>query len=504
MEAGVVSLGNEARSGLETPWRHRKERPLPEETVSVRDRLVLFTLAAAQLLVILDTTIVNIAVPRAQVDLQLSDELRQWVITGYALAFGAVLLIGGRIADFWGRKRTFLLGLALFGAASLWGGLSTFGIELIGARVLQGAAAALMAPASLSLVSVTFPSGRPRNVAFGLLGGIVSSGAAVGLILGGVLTEWTSWRWCLLVNVPIVIAALVAAVPVLQESRASERTRYDVAGAVTVALGFGALVYGLTRAEAGWIEGGALLFVVVGVLLLTAFVIVQARSSAPLLPLRVVLHRARGGAMLVQACSGGVVVAMTLYLTFHLQQVLHFSPLASGLATLPFAVAIAVTIPVLVRFIPRTGPKPMLVGGPLVAAVGLVLLSRVSADGSYWAEVLPGLVVMGVGMAGIFMPAQSVALAGVEEHDAGAAAAASNAANQIGGSIGLAVLTNLYLAATAGSTDPAVLVEGYAAVFLASAGILVVAAGIAAFVITFRTRDGVPAAVPSDRTAPIL
>jgi EmrB/QacA subfamily drug resistance transporter len=477
---------------------------LPEETVSVRDRLVLFTLAAAQLLVILDTTIVNIAVPQAQVDLHMSDELRQWVITGYALAFGAVLLIGGRVADFWGRKRTFLLGLALFGAASAWGGLATFGVELIGARVLQGASAALMAPASLSLVSVTFPSGRPRNLAFGLLGGIVSSGAAVGLILGGVLTEWTSWRWCLLVNVPIVIAALIAAVPVLRESRASGRARYDVAGAVTVALGFAALVYGLTRAEAGWIEGGALLFVAVGVVLLAAFVIIQHRSSAPLLPLRVILHRARGGALLVQACSGSVVVGMTLYLTFHLQQVLHFSPLASGLATLPFAIAIAATIPLLVRFIPRTGPKPLLIGGPLVAAVGLVLLSRVTADGSYWTQVLPGLVVMGVGMAGIFVPAQNVALAGVDEHDAGAAAAASNAANQIGGSIGLAVLTNLYLATTAGDTAPTALVDGYSAVFLASAGLLVVAACIAAFVITFRSRDGAPTPAPADHAAPIL
>jgi EmrB/QacA subfamily drug resistance transporter len=472
--------------------------------VSVRDKFVLFTLAAAQLLVILDTTIVNIAVPQAQVDLHMSDELRQWVITGYALAFGAVLLIGGRIADFWGRKRTFLLGLALFGAASAWGGLATFGVELIGARVLQGASAALMAPASLSLVSVTFPSGRPRNLAFGLLGGIVSSGAAIGLILGGVLTEWTSWRWCLLVNVPIVIAALIAAVPVLRESRASGRARYDLAGAVTVAFGFAALVYGLTRAEAGWIEGGALLFVAVGVVLLAAFVVIQHRSSAPLLPLRVILHRARGGALLVQACSGGVVVGMTLYLTFHLQQVLHFSPLASGLATLPFAIAIAATIPVLVRFIPKTGPKPLLIGGPLVAAVGLVILSRITADGSYWTQVLPGLVVMGIGMAGIFVPAQNVALAGVDEHDAGAAAAASNAANQIGGSIGLAVLTNLYLATTAGDTTPTALVHGYSAVFLTSAGVLVAAACIAAFVITFRSRDGAPTPAPADHAAPIL
>lgn len=477
---------------------------MPEETVPVRDRLVLFTLAAAQLLVILDTTIVNIAVPRAQAELGMSDELRQWVITGYALAFGATLLIGGRVADYWGRKRTFLLGLALFGAASAWGGLAGTGIELIGARVLQGASAALMAPASLSLVSVTFPSGRARNMAFGLLGGIVSSGAAVGLILGGVLTEWTSWRWCLLVNVPIVIAALLAAAPVLRESRAGASPGYDVPGAATVALGFAALVYGLTRAEAGWVAGGALGFVAAGLLLLAAFVVIQHRSRSPLLPLRVILHRARGGALLVQACSGGVVVAMTLYLTFHLQQVLHLSPLASGLATLPFALAIAGTIPLLVRILPVTGPRALLIGGPLVAAAGLVMLSRISVDGSYAAQVLPGLVVMGAGMAGIFVPAQNVALAGVAEQDAGSAAAASNAANQIGGSIGLAILTNLYLSTTAGSTAPADLVRGYSAVFLGSALVLVVAALIAVLVIRLRGADAPAAAPVPDHAAPIL
>ena len=448
----------------------------PDDRLGAREKTVLVTLAAAQLLVILDTTIVNIAIPQAAVALSLGADGRQWIITAYALTFGAVLLIGGRIADYWGRKRTFILGLVVFAVASLLAGLAVDVTMLIGGRVLQGAGAALMAPAALSLVSVTFPSGRARNLAFGVLGGITSSGAAVGLLLGGVLTEFVDWRWCLLVNVPVVAVALVAASLVLRESRAESHGRLDIGGAVTIAIGLAALVYGFTLAERGWVEGGALVFIAVGLVFLAVFVLIELRVSAPLLPLRVVLDRNRGGALVVQTCAGAAMVTVTLYITFHLQQVLGLPPLLAGVATLPLAFTIGLVIPVLVRLIPRVGPKPLLVAGPVVAGVGVLLLARVSVQGSYWGEVLPGLVVMGAGMAAIFVPAQNMALSRVRPEDAGAAAAAANATNQIGGAVGLAVLTNLYVAGSGGGQSAAALVDGYAAVFVGAAVVMALAA----------------------------
>ncbi|PRI11045.1 MFS transporter [Leucobacter massiliensis] len=453
--------------------------------------MVLITLAAAQLLVILDTTIVNIAIPQAAEALQLSADGRQWIITAYALTFGALLLIGGRIADYWGRKRTFILGLIIFAAASLLAGVATGPGMLIGGRVLQGAGAALMAPAALSLVTVTFPSGKARNIAFGVLGGITSSGAAVGILLGGALTEFTDWRWCLLINVPVAAAAVTAASLALRESRADARGPIDCGGAITIALGLSALVYGFTLAESGWIEGGALLFVAISLAFLTAFVIIELKVAAPLLPLRVVLDRNRGGALIVQSCAGATMATVSLYLTFHLQQVLGMAPLIAGVATLPLALTIGLSIPLLLRLVNRIGPKPLLVAGPIVAAIGGVVLARISVAGSYWGEVLPGLIVLGVGMAAIFIPAQNLALSQVRPEDAGAAAAAANATNQIGGAIGLAILTNLYVAASAGGQTPEALVSGYSAVFMGTSVVMAVAA-VAALLLIHKPQLGDP------------
>lgn len=466
----------------------------PNDRLDTRSTLVLVTLAAAQLLVILDTTIVNIAIPQAAAALHLSSEGRQWIITAYALTFGAVLLIGGRIADYWGRKRTFLLGVVLFAVASLLAGLAVNPTMLIGGRVLQGAGAALMAPAALSLVSVTFPSGRARNTAFGVLGGITSSGAAVGLLLGGVLTEFVDWRWCLLVNVPVAALAIVAAAVVLRESRAESHGRLDVGGAATIAVGLGLLVYGFTLAEHGWVEGGALLFIGLGVVFLAAFVVIELRVAAPLLPLRVVLDRNRGGALIVQTCAGATMATVTLYITFHLQLVLGYAPLVAGLATLPLAIAIGAVIPVLVKLVPRTGPKPLLIAGPIVAGLGALLLARVSVGGSYAGEVLPGLLVMGAGMAAIFVPAQNMALSRVRPQDAGAAAAAANATNQIGGAIGLAILTNLYVAGSGGGRSLDALVSGYEAVFVGGAVVMALAA-LAGILLVRNVRLDTPDAV---------
>lgn len=392
--------------------------------------------------------------------------------------------LGGRIADYWGRKRAFLVGMVGFGIASAFGGFAQSGADLILARGLQGIFAALMAPAALALLTVTFPSGRERNTAFAIFGTVAGVGAAVGLVLGGVLTEFADWRWCLWVNVPVAIVALIAGMLVMKESKAEGENTYDVFGAVTVVLGLGALVYGFTLAEEGW---GSLLtwaFLLGGVALLALFVWIEARVAQPLLPLRIVLDKVRGGTFLVQAVAGSAMIGAMLYLTLHLQIVLGFGPLEAGLASLPMTATIMVVVPFATsQLLPRFGPRPLLIAGPLVAAVGLLWLSRMTVGGSYAVEVLPGLVIFGVGMALLFVTMQNLALIGVEPHDAGAASATSNAAMQIGGSIGLALFTTFYASAVRSAPVEDVLggfVAGYSVVFLASA-IVMVGASVIAF-----------------------
>lgn len=460
---------------------------------------VLVITSVTQLLVVLDGTIVGVALPHAQADLGLSDSARQWVVTAYALAFGALLLLGGRVADFAGRKRTFLAGLVGFGAASVWGGLAGTGAELVLARAGQGVFAALMAPAALAILTTTFPGGPERTRAFAVFGAVSGAGAAVGLLGGGVLTDLLSWRWCLLVNVPFVLAGVVAGALLLQESRAAGERRYDVPGAVAVTAGFGLLVYGLTAFEDASRTALAVVLVAAGALLLALFVLVEHRSAHPLLPLRVVTDRVRAGALAVQALVGAVMVGAMLYLTFHLQVVLQLSPLLSGLGTLPITLAISATVPQAARMLDRLGPRRQLVVGPLVGALGVGLLTQVSVGGSYWTQVLPGLLVFGVGMGLTLVPLQNVALLGVDARDSGAASAAVTAANQLGGSVGLAVLTTAYVAVAGTTGAPERLVDGYAVVFWGGAALLVLAAVAAAVAVPRGTRvsgasdAGVPA-----------
>ncbi|QAY60289.1 DHA2 family efflux MFS transporter permease subunit [Microbacterium protaetiae] len=443
----------------------------------------LIVLALTQLVVVLDGTIVNIALPQAQADLGFSDGQRQWVVTAYALAFGALLLLGGRIADYWGRKRTYVVGMIGFGAASAFGGLAQSGAELIIARGLQGAFAAMLAPAALALLTVTFPSGRDRNVAFAVFGTVAGAGAAVGLVLGGVLTEFADWRWCLLVNLFFVVVGLVGAALFLSESRAGGENRYDWPGAVVVTLGLGSLVYGFSLAEIGWGSPWTIGFLAAGVLLLVLFVWIEATVAQPLLPLRVVTDRVRGGAFLIQAVAGSVMIGSTLYLTFHLQIVLGMPALWAGIASLPIPLATMVAAPFATRMLSKIGPRPLLIGGPLIVAASLLYLSRITADGAYAVEVLPALIVMGVGMGFIFVPLQNLALYGVAPHDAGAASATANSAMQIGGSIGLSVFTAIYAAALGGMEhavgDAAQLASAYGATFVAAAIGMVLAAVIA-------------------------
>ncbi|MBL3700664.1 MFS transporter [Leucobacter luti] len=445
----------------------------------------LAVIALTQLVVVLDGTIVNIALPQAQQELGMSDAQRGWVVTAYALVFGALLLLGGRIADFWGRKRAFMLGMVGFGLASLYGGLAQSGSDLIIARGLQGLFAALLAPAALALLTVTFPSGRERNTAFAVYGAVAGSGAAVGLLLGGFLTEFTSWRWCLLVNLVFVAIGVAIGAVVLGESRAQGRPKFDMWGAVTVTLGFGFLVYGLTLAEGGWLRVDTIGFIAAGVLLLAAFVWIEARVAEPLLPLRILRNRVRAGAFIVQATLGALLIGSTMYLAFHLQLVLGLAPLVAGLATVVMTAATLVVVPLFTRLLPVWGPRAMLIAGPLAAACGMFWLSGVTADGSYALQVLPGLLLVGAGVGITFVPLQNLALVGIAPADAGAASAAVNASMQLGGSIGLSVFA---LAATGGATRAAaagaapaeVLAESYGAVFLAAAIVLLIGAAVAA------------------------
>jgi EmrB/QacA subfamily drug resistance transporter len=460
-DASVTTLSPPSPPGLEAP--------------ATRNRWwILVVVALTQLVVVLDGTIVNIALPQAQQAIGLSDLERQWVVTAYALCFGALLLLGGRIADYWGRKRTFLVGMIGFGIASGYGGLIHSGTELIVARGLQGVFAALMAPAALAILTTTFPGGKDRITAFAVFGSIAGAGAGIGLVLGGVLTEFASWRWCLLVNVPIVAVAVIAGSLLLKESRAGGDTTYDWIGAVLVVLGLGSLVYGFTRAEHGWGHADVVGFIAGGVVVLALFVVSQAKVAHPLLPLRVVRHRVRAGALLLQAVAGTVMIGAMLYVTLHLQVVLAFSPLEAGLASLPLTIVIGLVASVLAKLLPVTGPRVIMIVGPVLGAVAMVYLSRLSADGSYAVQVLPALVLLGIGMAMMFVPMQNLALVGVEPHDAGVASAATNAAMQIGGSIGLAVFTAVAAAATGGGTGPGALVEGYSAAFVATAVALLV------------------------------
>src|SRR4051812_2513527 len=361
--------------------------------------LALVVIAVAQLIVVLDASIVNIALPSAQHALHISDANRQWVVTAYALAFGGLLLLGGRIADFVGRKRAFIIGLVGFGVASAIGGLAQNQGELFSARALQGAFAALMAPAALSLISVTFTEPKERAKAFGVYGGISGGGAALGLILGGVLTEYASWRWTLLVNTPIAIATAVAAAVLVHESRAEGKAKYDLPGVVTSTLGLVALVYGFTKAnESGWSAGSTISLLTAAVVLLVSFVVIERRTAEPLLPPRVFTERNRAAAFLVSLLLGLALFGMFLFLVYYMQGTLHYSALRSGLAFLPFSAGIVVAAGLASGLLPRIGPRPLMVGGTAMAAAGMAWFTQIKVDSSFTVGVLPAEIVMSLGM----------------------------------------------------------------------------------------------------------
>lgn len=414
--------------------------------------MALVVLSLAQLMVILDSTIVNIALPTAQHALGFSTDDRQYVVTGYALAFGSLLLLGGRLSDFFGRKRLFIIGVAAFAIASAAGGAANGFEMLLIARVAQGVFAAMLAPAALSMVSVTFAhDANERGRAFGIFGAISGAGGALGLLLGGVLTQDVSWRWCLYVNLIIAVIAFAGALLFLPDDDRPQRTRLDVSGTVTAVLGLVGIVYGLGNAASkGWADFWTLGPVLAGVLLVLVFVLVERRVSHPLLPLRVVLDRGRGAAYLSVGISGTGSFAVFLFLTYYLEETLRFTPLETGLAFLPLVGLVIVGAVISgTALMPRTGPRPLVAAGCLLGAIGMALLTGIGANSGYPAGVLPSLLILGLGLGLIFGPAQNAATSGVRPHETGVASAMVNIAQQIGGSIGLAVFSSLSATAMA-------------------------------------------------------
>jgi EmrB/QacA subfamily drug resistance transporter len=413
--------------------------------------LALAVIAVSQLLIVLDATITTIALPTAQKALHISDANRQWVITTYALAFGGLLLLGGRIADYTGRKRAFIIGLLGFAAASALGGAAVNEGMLFAARALQGAFGALMAPAALSLLTVTFTDAKERARAFGVYGAIAGGGGAVGLLMGGLLTEYASWRWTLLVSAPIAILAALAAFRFVGESRAEGNTRYDLPGAFTSTLGLVALVFGFTKASSdGWGAAATVESLVAAGILLLAFVIIELRSSHPLLPMRVILDRNRGGSYLSALLLGVGLFGVFLFLTFYLQITLGYSALQTGVAFLPFTLGIILGAGLSAQLLTRVGPRVLMAGGLLLAAVGMVMLTRIGVDTGFWSHVFPAELVISFGIGVTFGPMSNTALVGVADHDAGVASALINTSQQIGGSLGTALLNTIFTSAVAG------------------------------------------------------
>ncbi|MTD54262.1 MFS transporter [Amycolatopsis pithecellobii] len=457
--------------------------------------LALVVLSLAQLTVILDSTIVNIALPTAQRDLAFSDDSRQWVVTGYALAFGSLLLLGGRLCDLFGRKRLFIAGMIGFAAASALGGAAGgFGLLLI-ARIAQGAFAAVLAPAALSMVSVTFADNADeRGRAFGVFGAISGAGGALGLLLGGVLTQNLSWRWCLYVNVLIAAVAVAGALVFLVDRARPDRTRLDLAGTVLALAGLFGIVYGLGNAATrGWSDFWTVGPALLGVLLVVAFVLVERRVRDPLLPLSVVLDRDRGASYLVIGISGTGGFAVFLFVTYYLAETLNFTPVQSGLAFLPMVVLVMVgAVFSGAVLLPRVGPRPIVAIGSLLAAVGMVLLTGIDADSTYTGGVLPGLLVIGLGLGMVFGPGQNAATSGVRPHETGVASAMANITQQVGGSIGLAVFSSLGATATthyltahgASASNPATIAQatlsGYHFVFWIAAALFLAGALVSA------------------------
>ena len=420
---------------------------------------ILAVIGVAQLMVVLDATIVNIALPHMQESLHFSNSSRQWVVTAYALAFGGLLLLGGRLSDLLGRKWTFVGGLVGFSIASAIGGSANSFELLVASRALQGAFGAILAPAALSLLATIFIDGKERGTAFAIFGAISGGGAAVGLLLGGVLTEYLSWRWCLYVNLLFAIPAAIAALWLLHNVRSAIHTYLDVPGTILGSGGLICLVYGFAKAESdGWGATVTLSFLGAAVVLLVAFVAWLNYTDHPLLPLRVVLNRNRGGSYLTILLAGLGIFGVFLFLTYYMQQNLGFSPIRTGFAFIPMPISIVTASMIAqTRLLPKFGPRPLVLFGMLCGVVGMAYLAQLDPSSTYWANVMPALVILGFGFGNIFATAINTATLGVLPEDSGVASALVNTCQQVGGAAGTALLSTIALnASSAYLTDHSV------------------------------------------------
>jgi EmrB/QacA subfamily drug resistance transporter len=507
--------------------------PTSEAPPQRRLGLALAVIATAQLMVVLDATIVNVALPRIQDALHFSGTNLEWVVNAYALAFGGLLLLGGRSGDLLGRRRIFMAGIALFAVASLAGGFAQDQAWLLTARVIQGIGGALAAPTSLALIAVTFPEGKPRNRAMGVYAAMSISGAAVGLIAGGLLVNYLDWRWVLFVNVPIGAVVLLLARRVLPES--GRRTgQFDLPGAITGTLGLGALVYGLSNASnettgSNWGDPKVIASLIAAVVLIAAFVFIESRSKHALMPFRVLRSRDRSASYLISLCVGTALFGMFFFLTIFVQNVWGYSPLKTGIAYLPMVLMIMAASAIASQLVSRVGARPLMTVGAAIAAGGMFWLSRLTEHSSYVTGLLGPTLVTALGMGLIFVPISLVSLTRVPDHDAGVASSLLNTGQQVGGSIGLAVLgtvawsavaSNLHSASAAAAkaghaahlTGPAAkaaqtaitnhaLAYGFARGFVVSAGVALIALVIALAMVRVKRADlaGInPMAAPTD------
>jgi EmrB/QacA subfamily drug resistance transporter len=484
--------------------------------------LALVVIASAQLMVVLDATIVNVALPHVQRALGFSGNGLEWVVNAYAVTFGGLLLLGGRAGDRLGRRRVFVFGLLLFAAASFVGGFATSQAWLLTARAVQGVGGAVIAPTALSLITTNFPEGAPRNRALGVYSAMAGGGGAVGLLLGGILTTYASWRWVFFVNAPIGLLVAAAAPRVLSES-ARRPGRIDIPGAVTGTAGVALLVYGLSKAATGqdgvshWGDTQTVISLVASAVLLVAFVMIELRTPDPLLPMRILSDRNRSGSYLIMLCIGTAMFGLFFFLTLFAQTVLGYSAIRSGVAYLPFAVGIVVASTFASQMIGRVGARPLMLAGSAATAGGMFWFSRLTEHAGYFGQLFPPMLVTSIGLGLLFVPLSLVALHSVEEQYAGAASSLLNTGQQVGGAIGLAALGTVAWTAVANSlrnprasiasgVPPSQLVHhalatGFSRGFLVAAIIALLAFVVALATIRIRRQDLVGAQQPPPEVA---
>jgi EmrB/QacA subfamily drug resistance transporter len=476
-------------------------RPLPaallHRTAGVNPNSVLAIVAVAQFMVILDTTVVNVALPTIKTDLGFSEQSLSWVLNAYALLFGGFLLLGGRAADRLGRRRLFMAGIALFSGASLVCGLAQSEAMLLASRAAQGLGGAMVSPAALSIVLTTFAEGSERNRALAIWGAIAGAGGAAGVLLGGVIVQAISWRWVFFINVPIGAAALALTPRIIPESRADAAAQrgYDAAGAIAITLGTLALVFTLIKAESwGWGSGKTIAGFAVAIVLVLAFVVIEQRQRDPLVPLRIFSNRSLTASDVTMLLVAASLFGMFYFCTLYLQQILHFSALKTGVSYLPFSLTLMAASGGASRLVDRFTPKPVLVTGLVISTVGFIVLTQVSGHGDYLSHVLPAMVILAVGLGLSFVPIAIAATTGVAPQDSGLASGLLNTTQQVGGSLGLAILstvstTRVTHALHGGASLPVALTHGFKGGFIVSAIICTAAAGFALVLLPRRKRE---------------